>query len=194
VAESISAVVFGASTGGPDALTLILESLPAGLPFPIFVAQHLPPEFIISFTRRLAGSAATPILLASAGAHIENGVVYIAPGGQDTEVVHTATGQNTFSMSPSDKQLQPSVDKLMKSVATVYGTDCLGIILTGMGEDGLEGMASIKAAGGTTIAQNEETSVVFGMAKAVIDHGLADTALPLETISPTIVMKGTAHD
>ncbi len=179
--------VIGSSTGGPVALERILPLLPKDLSYPVLVAQHLPAQFVDSLADRLAKQCKLPVQTAIDGAELNSGTIYFAPGGANTEVVRTSTGHIILSVNPSNEILTPSVDALMISAAKIYVGATLGIILTGMGEDGLEGMKAIKAAGGDTIVQDEQSSVVFGMGRAVAEHGLADALVPLEQIAKRIL-------
>jgi two-component system, chemotaxis family, protein-glutamate methylesterase/glutaminase len=180
-------VVIGSSTGGPVALEQLLPLLPENLPCPVLVAQHLPNQFVSSLTDRLAKHCKLPVETAVDEGKLSPGTIYFAPGGANTEVVRSNTGQMMLSVTPSTEILTPSVDKLMISAAKVYRGATLGIILTGMGEDGLKGMRAIKEAGGHTIVQDEQSSVVFGMGRAVAEHGLADNLVPLEQIAEKIL-------
>jgi two-component system, chemotaxis family, protein-glutamate methylesterase/glutaminase len=176
------ALVIGASTGGPVALEQLLSQFPKQVSYPILVAQHLPAQFVESFAARLARSCPLNIQVGQSGDKVLPGTIYFAPGGAHTQVVRQE-GQVVLSVQASDDILTPSVTKLMTSVAHVYGDGTTGVILTGMGEDGLEGMQAIKSAGGSTIVQDEATSVVFGMGRAVVARGLADEVLPLRGIA-----------
>lgn len=124
--------------------------------------------------------------MATDGDVISPGAIYFAPGGADTEVVQTATGEKIAVVKPSNNILTPSVDKLMISVAKAYGKATVGVILTGMGIDGLAGMRAIKHAEGDTIVQDEQSSVVYGMGRAVAEQGLADALVPLAQIAERI--------
>lgn len=178
------AIVIGASTGGPEAVTTVLSHIPADTEFPILVAQHLPNTFAESFTQRLTKASRLPVVTLSLGQHIEPSVIYVAPGGFDARINRLAeTNTIVTHMTPSNEVLSPSIDVLMKSAATAFGAHTLGIILTGMGSDGLEGIRAIKQAGGISIVQNEATSVVYGMAKEVVNAHLADACIPLDSIA-----------
>lgn len=186
-AKKYGIVVIGSSTGGPVALELLLPLLPKNLSCPVLVAQHLPAQFVNSLTDRLAKRCKLLVETAVDGDKLSPGTIYFAPGGANTEVVRSNTGQMMLSVAPSTEILTPSVDKLMISAAKMYPGATLGIILTGMGEDGLEGMKAIKEAGGHTIVQDEESSVVFGMGRTVAEHGLADNLVPLGQIAEKIL-------
>lgn len=178
-------VVIGASTGGPKALPEVLAHLPGNLPAAVLVVQHMPEGFTRSFAERLNWSSPLEVKEAEDGEEIKHGTVYIAPGNRHMTIqgtkIHLEDG-------PKVNFVRPAVDVLMKSVAAVYGPRTVGVILTGMGADGAEGMKAIKEYGGKTIVQNEETCVVYGMPKAVVDRGAADRIVPLEDISDNIVV------
>lgn len=180
------AVVIGASTGGPSAIMEILRELPDTLEVPVFVAQHMPAEFVSGFVNGLSRDAQIPVEMASQNEVAGDGHIYVAPGDNDMKLVRDPLGKIHTLLVPPSTTLTPSIDILMASVATVYGTGTLGIILTGMGVDGLEGMRAIKAVGGKTIVQDEATSAVYGMAQAVDNEHLADIILPLSAISGAI--------
>jgi len=175
-------VIIGASTGGPAALETLLPAFPKNFPYPIVVAQHLPEEFTISFANRLNKRCQLHIMHAEPGMQLAPGAVYIAPGGTITTIQQNA-GQRTLSMQIDVRSIEtPSIDQLMKSAATAYRQGTIGIILTGMGKDGADGMAQIKQAGGHTIVQDEKTSAIFGMGNEVISRKLADAVVPLDDI------------
>jgi two-component system, chemotaxis family, protein-glutamate methylesterase/glutaminase len=177
----------GASTGGPPALQHILQSIPRDFPVPIVVAQHMPKLFTQSFSQRL--NAASQIEVKEAEDHepLRPGVALIAPG--DTHVELKKRGRETIIEFVKDGKYiyRPSVDLLMQSTANVYGSRSMGVILTGMGNDGLAGMREIKKKEGFIIAQNEETCVVYGMPKAVVTADLANLVLPIDKISEEII-------
>lgn len=179
------AVVIGASTGGPAALEKLLPAFPANFPYPVIVAQHLPKIFGVSFSSRLNQKCSLPVTLAENNMELRPGI-YIARGGTTTTV--TIKHNNpTLSVEENNHDLEtPSVSKLMISAADIYGEGTVGVILTGMGNDGLAGMKQIKAAGGTTIVQDEETSAVYGMGNEVVKHDLADAVVPLTHIMDKI--------
>lgn len=179
-------IVIGSSTGGPVALEDLLPRLRAGLSCPVVVAQHLPTQFIETLVLRLASSTELKVKVAEDGDAVETGTIYFAPGGLDTKLVKEADGRVVLRMKPSTAILTPSVDALMSSAAKVYGAATLGIILTGMGEDGVEGIRAIKSAGGFVVVQDAQSSVVYGMGLAVVQNGLADEILSLNQIANKI--------
>ncbi len=182
-----SILSIGASTGGPPVLQYILSHLPKDFPVPIVIAQHMPRLFTQSFAERL--DKISPLLVKEAEDNepLAPGVALIAPG--DTHVaLRRKNGQVTVQKVNSTTYIyRPSVDLLMSTTAVVYGSSAAGLILTGMGNDGLAGLKDLKSQGGYVIAQDEETCVVYGMPKAVINAGLADAVLPIERMPEEIV-------
>jgi two-component system chemotaxis response regulator CheB len=185
----VSVVAIGVSTGGPKALQEVLPLLPKELPAAVLVVQHMPKGFTGPFAERLNQLSKIEIKEGENGEAIKTGMVYIAPGGLHMKAVKKrATEVNVeISEQPSDLLHRPSVDVMMLSVAEVYSGRCLGAIMTGMGNDGLEGMRAIKNSGGKTIAQDEESCIVYGMPKAVVDAGIADKVVPLSSMAGEIV-------
>jgi two-component system chemotaxis response regulator CheB len=188
--SNAKAVVIGSSTGGPSALREIFEALPDQISFPIVVAQHMMSEFLPDFVKGLDRDIKLKVELGEQAMPVKLGNIYIAPGDTNMKVVDDGFGTKRLLLTPSIAILRPSVDILMASVATAYRAGCLGIILTGMGTDGLEGMRAIKAVGGKTIIQDKATSVVYGMAQSVNDEHLADSILALSDIAQAIVNWG----
>jgi two-component system, chemotaxis family, protein-glutamate methylesterase/glutaminase len=180
-------VSIGASTGGPPALQYILSNLPGDFPVPVVIAQHMPRLFTQSFAERLDKLSKLKVKEAEDKEALQPGVVLIAPG--DTHLLIRRRGkQATVELIKDDKYIyRPSVDLLMSSTAAAYDSNSAGVILTGMGSDGLAGMTELKAKGGYVIAQNEETCVVYGMPKAVVNARLADAVLPVDRIPEEIV-------
>ena len=180
-AKSIDIVTIGVSTGGPPALQKVIPNLPANLPVPVLVVQHMPASFTGPLAKRLDGLSKVTVKEAKDGDRLEKGVVYIAHGGE-----HMLLKSKMVIATTSDamgKRHVPSVDIMDKSVAEYYGANMLGVILTGMGNDGLEGLKYAKSRGAYVIAQNEQTCVVYGMPKAVVDAGIADDILPITKIA-----------
>jgi len=176
-------IVIGASTGGPQELETILFSLPVNFSVPIIVIQHMPSLFFTeSFAEHLNKASELEVKIAENGEELEAGKVYIAPSGFETKVASDIKGFIKLSVTENKPDiLSPSIDKTMESVAEIYKRNAVGIILSGMGHDGREGMATIKKYDGETIVQ-DESSLIFGMPKAVIDAGGADKVLPIEKI------------
>lgn len=181
-------LAIGASTGGPKALATILEALPSDFSVPIVVAQHMPPLFTRSLAERIASSTPHRGAEAVDGATLAPGTVWIAPGNRHLLVARQA-GEVRLQLSsdPPENSCRPSVDPLFRSVAEVYGPGALGIVLTGMGQDGLRGARRIRDAGGRILVQDESTSVVWGMPGAVARAGLADAILPLGELAGEII-------
>lgn len=187
--QKIGFVAIGASTGGPRAIQEVLSHLPADLDTPFLIAVHMPKAFTGSFAERLNALCKLPVKEAEDGEIIKAKQVLLSPGGSQTRIKRKG-GTNfciDISDDPHDALYRPSVDISMSSVADCYPGRSLGVILTGMGHDGLEGMKAIKERGGKTIAQDEPTSTIFGMPKAVIDAGMADKVLALDKIAAEIV-------
>jgi two-component system, chemotaxis family, protein-glutamate methylesterase/glutaminase len=180
-------VSIGASTGGPPALQYVLAHLPKDFPVPIVIAQHMPRLFTQSFAERLDKISNLRVKEAEDREPLQTGTVLIAPG--DTHLALRRKGRQTVVELVKDGKYiyRPSVDLLMSTTATVFESSGAGVILTGMGNDGLEGMKELKGKGGYIIAQNEETCVVYGMPKAVVSAKLADAVLPIEKIPEEIV-------
>ncbi len=189
----VEAVVIGASTGGPNALTMVLEALPADLPAPVLIVQHLPANFTTFFAERLDTACALRVREAQNRDGVAPGTVWIAPGGMHLETRSHGGGTELItSDGPLVNSCRPAADVLFSSAATTFGAGTLAVILTGMGRDGLDGCREIRATGGRVIAQDKETSVVWGMPGQVADAGLADAVLPINDIGPEIVRRVTA--
>lgn len=178
-------VAIGVSTGGPPAVQKILSALPADFPAAILIAQHMPAAFTGPFAARLNNSSALTVKEAENGEKIRAGTVYISPGGQ-----HLTVKPNldiVISPEPTSELYKPSATLLMDSVGRTFGRKALGVMLTGMGSDGLEGAKVFKQQGGRLIAQSEQTCVVYGMPKAVVDAGITDEIADLENIPQAII-------
>lgn len=181
-------VVLGTSTGGPPALQELLPELPGDLPVSMIVIQHMPPGFTAPLAKRLDGLSRVKVCEAQHGEELAPGTVYIAPAGQHTTVVQEGSRVLIhLTDTPSGTQHKPSVDVAMLSVAELFGPFAMGIILTGMGSDGLEGMTAIHQAGGLTIGQDEASSVVYGMPRACAEHGVLDRVVPLQNVPAHIL-------
>jgi two-component system chemotaxis response regulator CheB len=180
-------VVMGSSTGGTQALELVLTSLPADAPG-IAITQHMPEKFTAMYAQRLAGICAMRVREAKDGDRLERGLALIAPGGLHMQL-RKAAGQYFVHVAdgPPVNRHKPSVDVLFKSASECAGRDVLGIIMTGMGDDGARGMKVLHDGGARTIAQNEETCVVFGMPKEAIKLQAVDDILPLDHIARAIL-------
>jgi len=181
-------VTIGTSTGGPQALQTVITRLPGNLPAPVVVVQHMPAGFTKSLADRLNSISEISVKEASNDEIIKPGQVYIAPGDFHLRIAPAGGGERkiVLSQEPRVGNLRPTVNYMFDSAAQ-FGTDLVSVIMTGMGSDGCEGMKKIKATGGYSIAQDENSCVVYGMPKAVVDAGLADEILPLNKIAEAIV-------
>jgi two-component system chemotaxis response regulator CheB len=185
--ERIDAVLIGTSTGGPNALEVVLSAITEPLPVPVLIVQHMPPNFTALLAERLDRSSAMRVVEAAHGLRVEDGTAYVAPGGHHMEVVGPA-GLATIVLTddPPVHSCRPAVDVLFTSAAQVYGAAQLGIVMTGMGRDGTRGCEAISERGAEVYVQDEATSVVWGMPGFVVGAGLAHRVLPLEEIALAI--------
>jgi two-component system chemotaxis response regulator CheB len=180
-------VAIGISTGGPQALQYLLAQLPGDFPGSIVVVQHMPEGFTEMFARRLDESCSVGVKEAQSGDLLLAGRVLICPGSRHIKVKKLALGNVVvLSDEPKVNGHRPSVDVLFKTVAEEFGEKALAVLMTGMGDDGAQGLGLIKAAGGMTIAQSEESCVVFGMPKAAIERGFATRVVALEAMANTL--------
>ena len=173
--------VIGASTGGPAAVQRILEALPASFPLPLVVVQHMPPGFTRPFAERLDSLCRLRVAEAVEGERLQPGRVLVAPAGRHLRL--TSNLAVILSPEPADTKHIPSVDVTLKAAARARPGRVLGVLLTGMGEDGADGMVAVRAGGGLTLAQSEESCVVYGMPRAAWNRGGADYLLSLEEIA-----------
>ena len=181
-------VAIGVSTGGPKSLTEVLPKLPANFPVPIVLVQHMPPMFTKSLAEDLDTRCALHVMEATNGQPLRKGEILIAPGGKHMKVVKLPTGPVVQITDEAPvRNCKPSVDYLFNSVAKVYGARSLGVVLTGMGDDGTEGARALKQVGASIIAQDEASCVVYGMPKSIVTNGLADTITPLNKIDKSIM-------
>ncbi len=186
----IDIVAIGVSTGGPNALRTILESIPAGFEVPIVLVQHMPPDFTRSLAERLDTVCDVRVFEGYTGAVVSPGTVWIAPGDRHMETVRSDEGLTLKThVGPMENSCRPSVDVLFRSVSRDFGPKTLAVVLTGMGQDGLEGCREISLNGGAIFAQDEATSVVWGMPGQVVRAGLAEKVLPVEAIGDEIVRR-----
>ncbi|MET0440069.1 MAG: chemotaxis-specific protein-glutamate methyltransferase CheB [Devosia sp.] len=184
VASAIGLVLVGTSTGGPPALDILLSNLPAGLRWPVVIAQHMPQAFTGPLARRLDKLAALSVSEVTGPTLLQAGSVYIARGGTDV-VVSVRGGQLMVHAAPvqSDYPWHPSVDRLVRTALQhVPAKQLMGVLLTGMGSDGAAAMAELRAAGGYTIAESKDTAVVWGMPGELVSRGGAVETLPLDDI------------
>ena len=180
-------LVIGSSTGGPEALSKLLPQLPASLPVPILLVQHMPPVFTRQFAQRLDRLSALRVVEAVDGSPLLPGTVHLAPGDHHLTVRGTGRGAVTMlSQGPPENFCRPAVDPLFRSAVAAYDGAVLSVVLTGMGADGRAGAGVIRDAGGTVVVQDQATSVVWGMPGAVAQAGLADEVLPLDRVAEAI--------
>ena len=186
----VEALAIGCSTGGPTALAQVLPNLPADLPVPVVIVQHMPPLFTRFLAERLDVLSQLEVREAAAGIRLEPGKIWIAPG--DFHMVIRRKGTDRFvelNQDPPENSCRPAVDVLFRSVADAYGAGALAVVLTGMGNDGARGAAHIREAGGEVMVQDRESCVVWGMPGAVVQAGVADTICPLAQMSVEITRR-----
>ena len=186
----VDILAIGSSTGGPDALTRVLQALPADLPVPIVVTQHMPPVFTRMFAERLDRSTSLHVVEAGDGMELAAGTVYIAPGDKHLVLQRRGTATLTqLSGAPPENSCRPAVDVMFRSVAALYGAAAFATVLTGMGYDGRGGAKVLREAGAEVLAQDEASSVVWGMPGAVVGAGLADEVAPLDRIASALMQR-----
>jgi two-component system chemotaxis response regulator CheB len=185
--QAVQILAIASSTGGPEALDVVFGALPK-LSVPIVVVQHMPPEFTRLLAQRLSSRSAVEVVEGASGMALKPGYAYIAPGGKHMALTRSGTTMAiTLNDDPPENSCRPAADVLFRSVATHYGGSTLAVVLTGMGGDGKRGCELIRTAGGTIFAQDEATSCVWGMPRAVAEAGLADAILPLDQVAGSIV-------
>jgi two-component system chemotaxis response regulator CheB len=187
-ARRIDIVAIGASTGGPNALELVLRDLPADIGVPIVIVQHMPPVFTKILADRLTAKTPWQVHEATSGMPLEAGHAYVAPGDHHLVVARAplSAGRVDITQGPPENSCRPAVDVLFRSVAQSHGAGALAIVLTGMGQDGLKGAELLSAAGAEVIAQDETSSVVWGMPGFVARAGLASEIVALERVPRAI--------
>ncbi len=180
-------LAIGVSTGGPNALQKIIPKLETGFPVPILVVQHMPPMFTASLASRLDSESNIKVVEAVEGMIVEKGIMYIAPGGRHM-VVRKNGARKIIGLldSPPVNSCRPAVDVLLRSVGMAYGGNALTLILTGMGNDGASGVATIRRKGGYSLVQDEKSSVVWGMPGSVVEIGQADEIISLDKMADRI--------
>ena len=185
---NVDVVVLGISTGGPQALKQIFPQLPADLPVPIAVVIHMPAGYTVLYSERLNEMSQLTVKEAAEGDVLVPATVYIAPGGRHLSL-HRVGGRVTahLDVRPLDTPHRPSVDVLFQSASEAYGARVLGVVMTGMGADGRDGSAWIKAAGGRILTEAEESCVVYGMPRSVVEAGLSDANAPLDGMIAAIL-------
>jgi len=176
----VDAIAIAISTGGPTALSTFIPQLPASLPVPVLIVQHMPPMFTRVLAERLDAKSSVHVSEAHDRQPLEAGSVMIAPGDRHLTVERTGRGVVArTSIGPRENSCRPSADPLFRSIAAVFGSGGLGVVMTGMGSDGLRGAEALRAADGKVIVQDERSSVVWGMPGFVVQAGLADAIVPL---------------
>jgi len=181
-------ILIGVSTGGPNTLATLLKEIPATFPVPIAIVQHMPPTFTKLLASRL--DQASPLCVSEArdGEVAVAGSVYIAPGSHHLRVARCCQGvQLHLDDGQPENSCRPAVDVLFRSAAMSCGSRAIGVVLTGMGSDGLSGVRDLKSAGAHVMAQDEETSVVWGMPGSIVENGLADCVLPIDKIASELL-------
>lgn len=183
-----NAIALGVSTGGPISLQKVIPLLSENLNVPMFIVQHMPPKFTKSLADRLNGMSKLNVKEAEHGDVVANNNVYIAPGGKHINFVKMGSSTKIILADEPTSLHRPSVDIMFHSALAIYGKNMLGVIMTGMGKDGLQGITELKKLGGNCLAQNENSCIVYGMPKAVVDAGFADAIVPLDQIANKINM------
>jgi len=188
--ERVDVVCIGISTGGPNALCTLIPQLPADLPVPVVIVQHMPPLFTKLLSQRLAEKSVIQVHEGAGGEKLAPGHVWLAPGGYHMVVSRSSAGPVVrLNQEAQENSCRPAVDVLFRSVVETYGPNVLGVVMTGMGQDGMLGCKRICETGGQVIVQDESSSVVWGMPGAVAKAGLADAIFPLDRIGAEIVKR-----
>ncbi len=181
-------VVIGVSTGGPPAVQKVLSALPANFPASIVIAQHMPAAFTGPFAKRLDGLCQISVKEAEPGDRLKSGCAFIAPGGKHLQLKQMVSRVDLeISTEPASALYKPSANVLIGSAAEAVGRRALGVILTGMGNDGMEGVRALKQKGGRALAQSDATCVVYGMPKAIVDAGLSDEIVDIDDMAQAIM-------
>lgn len=188
--QKVELLAIGVSTGGPNALAVLLPALPKNFPVPILIVQHMPPMFTKLLAERLTSKCQIPVEEAIPNTVLEPGQAWIAPGDYHMLVQQEGTGVKIVTnQAPAENSCRPSVDVLFRSVAQVYGAKTLAVILTGMGQDGLRGCECIRSQGGQILVQDQASSVVWGMPGFVANAGFADRVIPLGQMADEIISR-----
>ena len=189
--RSVDIVVIGISTGGPQALKLMIPRLPAELSVPIAIVLHMPVGYTELYARKLNEQSALTVLESQGGELVTKGHVYLAPAGRHLTLRRTSGGDivTNLDVRPLDTLYRPSVDVLFQSAADLYESRVLGIVMTGMGNDGREGAAWIKAKGGTVLTESEESCVVYGMPRSIVEAGLSDGNVVLNRMADAVLAR-----
>ena len=182
------AVAMGISTGGPKVIYEVLPLLPPDINAALFLVQHMPPNFTSTYVKRLNDACQLEVVEAQAGMKVEKGVLYVGSGGRHLNLIKTATGDIMVRLASKPEHLFiPSVSVMMESVLNVYGARTVGVIMTGMGNDGADAMVNIRKAGGITIAESEESAIVYGMPGETVKRGGAEIVVPIWNIAAEII-------
>jgi len=189
--RSVDIVVIGISTGGPQALKMMIPRLPAELSVPIAIVLHMPVGYTELYARKLNEQSALTVLESQGGELVTKGHVYLAPAGRHLTLRRTSGGDivTNLDVRPLDTLYKPSVDVLFQSAVDVYDSRVLGIVMTGMGSDGREGAAWIKAKGGTVLTESEESCVVYGMPRSIVEAGLSDGNVVLGRMADAVLAR-----
>jgi two-component system, chemotaxis family, protein-glutamate methylesterase/glutaminase len=189
--SSVDIVVIGISTGGPQALKLLIPRLPAELAVPLAIVLHMPVGYTELYARKLNEQSALNVLESQGGETVTKGNVYLAPAGRHLTLHRASTGEvcTHLDLRPLDTLYRPSVDALFHSAADAYGARVLGIVMTGMGSDGREGAAWIKAKGGTILTESEASCVVYGMPRSIVEAGLSDGEVMLDRMADALMAR-----
>jgi two-component system chemotaxis response regulator CheB len=187
-ATKVDIVVLGISTGGPQALRYLVPQLPADFSVPLVMVLHMPVGYTAIFAEKLAEISQLKVIEAPDGHPVQAGVALLAPAGRHLTFRRNRDGDvfTKLSVNPLNKPHRPSVDVLFDSAAAVYGSRVLGVVMTGMGNDGTEGAARIKAQGGIVLTESEESCTIYGMPRCVVESGLSDGAVPLASLAREI--------
>ncbi|MGH9144664.1 MAG: chemotaxis-specific protein-glutamate methyltransferase CheB [Vicinamibacterales bacterium] len=190
-ARSVDMVVIGISTGGPQALKMLIPRLPAQLSVPIAIVLHMPVGYTELYARKLNEQSALTVVESQGGEVVTKGMVYLAPAGRHLTLRRGPEGEvvTQLDVRPLDTLYRPSVDALFQSAAEVYGARVLGIVMTGMGSDGREGAAWIKAKGGTVLTESEASCVVYGMPRSIVEAGLSDGQVLLDRMADAVMAR-----
>ena len=187
----VELIVIGVSTGGPSALETMLPRLPRSLPVPVMIVQHMPKLFTEALANRLDRVCAMPVMQAEDGMPVQAGRILLAAGGAHMEVARGAGKGLTVKLhqGPALNSCKPSVDYLFRSSARICGSGTLAVVMTGMGSDGLDGARAVAAAGGAVLAQDAESSAVWGMPGRIVEEGLATATLPLQGLAEALMRR-----
>jgi two-component system chemotaxis response regulator CheB len=190
-ARSVDIVVIGISTGGPQALKMLIPRLPAELAVPIAIVLHMPVGYTELYAAKLNEQSALHVIESRGGETVTKGTVYLAPAGRHLTLRRSSSGEvcTHLDVRPVDTLYRPSVDALFQSVADAYGSRVLGIVMTGMGSDGREGAAWIKAKGGTILTESEASCVVYGMPRSIVEAGLSDGSVALDGMADALMAR-----